>query len=124
MAELLSAEWISDLAAAASTATVDPDLRLVVQQVVTEADGPDVAFAVRMVEGTVTVLAGIADDADITFTQDRETALAIATGRLPAQAAFMAGRLRVGGDLRAVLRLARELEALDHVFATVRAGAA
>ena len=124
MAELLSDEWIADLAAAASTTTVDPALRLVVQQVVTDREGADLAYVVRLADGRVTVLAGTADDADITFTQDRDTALAIAGGRLSAQAAFMAGRLRVGGDLHEVLRRARDLGSLDHVFAAARTGAA
>ena len=121
MAELLSDEWIADLAAAAATATVDPELRLVVQQIVTDADGSAVAYAVRLGDGGASVVAGRVEDADVTFTQDRETALAIADGRLSAQAAFMAGRLRVGGDLPTVLDRARDLAALDDIFAPARA---
>jgi hypothetical protein len=57
----------------------------------------------------------------VTFTQDRTTAAAIATGRLSAQAAFIDGRLRVGGDLSALLDRAAELAALDDLFASARA---
>lgn len=120
VAEILSAEWIAELSAAASAATVDPGLRLVVQQIVTDDDRPAITYAVRLVDGRATVVAGEAPDADITFTQDRATALAIARGELSAQAAFMAGRLRVGGDLRAVLARARDIDVLDHVFAPAR----
>src|SRR3546814_5437217 len=88
---------------AAAGTTIDPEVDLVVQQVVVGQGGSDdVTYALRLRDGKVEVAAGRAEDADITFTQDRETAADIASGRLPAQAAFMAGRLRVAGDLRTV----------------------
>lgn len=123
MAELLTDEWIAALAAAAGSATVDPDLRLVVQQVVTQPDGTRFEYALRLADGEASVVAGRVDDADITFTQDRETAVAIATAQLSAQAAFMAGRLRVGGDLQMVLERARDLTELDDIFSRARASA-
>ena len=67
------------------------------------------------------VRAGRADDADVTFTQDRATARAIADGELAAQTAFMAGRLRTGGDLTRLLAHREALADLDDVFADVRA---
>lgn len=120
MAELLTDEWIADLATAARSAAVDPEIRLVVQQVVTDPDGTELAYAVRLADGRASVARGRVDDADITFTQDRETAAAIAAAELSAQAAFMAGRLKVGGNLQTVLERARDLVELDHVFAQAR----
>jgi predicted lipid carrier protein YhbT len=122
VAELLSDDWIAALAAAAQSASVDPDLRLVVQQRVLEVDGSATSYAVRLADGRAEVVPGDVADADITFTEDRETAAAIAAGALSAQAAFMAGRLRVGGDLRAVLERARDLSVLDAIFAPARTG--
>jgi hypothetical protein len=124
VAEPLTDEWISELATAAGSATVDPGLRLVVQQVVHDDDGSTVAFAVRLADGRAELVAGRVDDPDVTFTQHRRTATAIAAGRLSAQAAFMAGDLQVGGDLRAVLGRTLDLTALDSIFAPARAGAA
>ena len=121
MAELLTDEWIAALAEAAASAAIDPQVRLVVQQVVTEPDGTSLEYAVRLADGRASVVSGRVDDADITFTQDRETATAIATAQLSAQAAFMAGRLRVGGNLQTVLERARELTELDDIFARARA---
>ena len=122
MAEPLTSAWVSALAAAAQGATAPAGIELVVQQVVVDADGgEELAYAVRIGGGTVAVTEGRADDADVTFTQDRDTAVAIAAGELSAQAAFLAGRLRVGGDLRAALANARELAALGDVFASARA---
>ena len=90
------------------------------QQVVVDEDGGEVAYALRLADGHLSVTAGRVDDADVTFTQDRATAAAISAGTLSAQAAFLAGRLRVGGDLTAVLGGARELTDLADVFVATR----
>lgn len=121
MAEFLCDAWITSLDAAASNARVPADLRLVIQQTVLQDDGLDRTFAIRIADGTVSVESGRADDADLSFTQDRATAAAIAQGELSAQAAFLAGRLRVGGNLREVMERARELATIEDVFATARA---
>ena len=63
----------------------------------------------------------VVGDADLTFTQDRATAAAIARGELSAQAAFLAGRIRVGGEPTAALGSARELTAVGDLFEAVRA---
>ena len=120
MAEFLTPEWVADLALAAAGAEVPADVRLVVQQVVVQDEGPDVAYAVRIADGAVTVTEGRAADADVTFTQDRGTAGAIARGEMSAQAAFLAGRLRVGGDLTDAFAGARALAGLADVFAAPR----
>ena len=120
----LSPEWIAALDEAARTSTslreLAADLDLTVQQVVTDDDG-EVAWYVRLRGGDVGVHPGRAEVADVTFTQDRATARAIADGELSAQAAFMAGRLRTGGDLTQLLAHRDALAGLDDVFADVRA---
>ncbi len=122
MAGVLTDAWLDDLERAARDAAVDPDLRLRVQQVVPDGpDGHEVAYLLEVADGTVRVHRGRADEADVTFTQDLATAEAIHRGELSAQAAFMDGRLRLGGDLRAVLDRAGALAAIDDVFAAARA---
>ena len=92
------------------------------QQIVPDGpDGTEVAYAFVVADGTIRVERGRAPHPDLTFTQDRATAAAIHRGELSAQAAFMQGRLRLGGDLRAVIERAGELAAIDDVFASVRA---
>lgn len=124
MARYLSEEWIAALHAAASTdaglraATVDASL--VVQQVVTDSDG-EVAYHVVVDEGDVSVRSGRAARPDITFTQDAATARAVIDGELSAQSAFMAGRVRIGGDLGALIANHSALAVLDDVFSAVRA---
>lgn len=121
MADFLSDEWIASLASCASDAQVAPDLRLVIQQVVIDEAGDERAFAVRIADGRVTVERGRVADAEVVFTQDRATAAAVGRGELSAQTAFMAGRMKVGGDLRVVIDRARELQAIDDIFAEARA---
>jgi putative sterol carrier protein len=120
VARFLSDAWLAALATAARDAAPPPELRLVLQQIVLEDRGDEIAYVIRIGDGVVSVDPGRAPDADVSFTQDRATASAIASGELSAQAAFMAGRLRVGGDLRAVLEQARDLAILDDVFRAAR----
>ena len=122
MAEFLTDQWFDDLEAAARGSRVDADLRLVIQQVVPDGpEGVEITYVVTVADGAITVRRGRADAPDITFTQDRATAEAIHRGELSAQTAFIEGRLRLGGDLRAVIGRSGALAAIDDVFAAARA---
>src|SRR3954452_21511326 len=98
MAGFLTDAWIDDLAGAAASATVPAALELVIQQIVTGADH-DVAYVLEAKDGSLSVRPGRADAPDVTFTQDRATAAAVARGELSAQRAFLDGRLALQGDL-------------------------
>ena len=124
MPAYLSPAWLSALQDAADSS---PNLRdattgmhLVVQQVVTGGPDGDVAYHVVVDDGNTSVRAGRADDPTITFTQDRDTARAVSRGELSAQGAFMAGRIRVRGDLPALVAQQDALLRVDDVFASVR----
>lgn len=122
MAGFLTEAWLDRLDAAARTATVDPELRVRIQQIIPDGpDGEEVAYVVEVSNGALAIHRGRVPDPDITFTQDLATAQAIHLGRLSAQVAFMEGRLRLGGDLRAVIERAGALAAIDDVFAAARA---
>ena len=121
MAQFLSDAWLSELDAAARTANPPSDMSLVIQQVVVGDPEPEVAYALRIRDGAMSVAVGRVEDADVTFTQDRDTARSIAEGSLSAQAAFMSGKLRMGGDLRDVLERSTGVVDLDDLFASVRA---
>ena len=71
--------------------------------------------------GTAAVRPGPAGDPTVRLSQDYATAAAIATGEGSAQRAFMAGRLRVGGDLRVLLSHGDALTQVEDTFAAVRA---
>ncbi len=121
MAEFLTDDWFEDLETAAMEAEVEVAPRLVLQQVVPDGPVGEVAYAVVVEDGKVQVQRGRVAHPDLVFTQDRVTAEAIHRGELSAQAAFMQGRLRLGGDLRAVIDRAADLASIDDVFARVRA---
>jgi putative sterol carrier protein len=123
--EFLSDEWVDAMHAAARAR---PDLADVVPEPLTiqqEVAGTTDAswWHVCIGGGAASVGRGAAPDGHPTvrIRQDRATAAAIARGELSAQRAFMTGRLRIGGDLAALLEHAEALALLDDVFAAVRA---
>lgn len=124
MPEYLSPDWIDDLAA---TVAADEDLRrvaagvrLTVQQVVVGAPGGDAAWHVVVDDGTVAVRPGTAGSPDVTFEEDFEAAARVTRGELSPQAAFMAGRLRVRGDLPLLVRHQPMFTALAAAVAPLR----
>jgi len=120
----LSDEWISamDEAAAASTALAEiaADVSLVVEQQVTGLTGGPISYHLVLIDGRAAVRAGSAPEPTVRLSQDITTATDIAAGTDSAQRAFMTGRLRIGGDLGALLAHAEILGQLDDVFADVR----
>ena len=118
--EFLSPQWRAALVDAAAGTELAGQARLTVAVVVTEDGADDVGWALAFGDGGEDDRPGAEAAADVTFTIDRATATAMSRGQLGAQDAFMAGRLRIGGDLSALLAAAGALEALGDVFAPVR----
>ena len=124
----LTDEWVADLDAAASRSAALADVlpddaevdRLVIEHVVDDA-GTERAFHLVIGRGPARAHRGRAAEPTITFAQDRATATAIASGSSSAQAAFMAGDLRLGGRVDLLLAHHGALTELDDVFADVRA---
>lgn len=125
MVAFLSDEWIEalDRAASADAALRSwcAELALQIEQEVTDGPRGPVTYHVVLDHGVASVRPGPAPEATIRFSQDYETAAAIAFGTGSAQRAFMTGRLRVGGDLRVLLDRGDLLAALGDAFAGVRA---
>lgn len=129
MARFLSPEWFDEVARhnperpSAPTGGVYPD-RLVLCQVVQGTPDGDVRYHVVIDAGEAWISPPSADPgpADLTITTNWDTAVAIAQGNLPAQAALVEGRLRVKGNLAAIGSAAGGLAGLDPVPAEVRAG--
>ena len=128
MPRYLSDEWIDELDAAAqahpSLVTATQDVDLVIQQEVTGGPDGDVAFHVAVDHGSVRFRSGRAPEADVTFTQDHGTAVAVGTGELSAQTAFMIGKLRITGDVEALMRHMDAFDGVEDVFESVRASTA
>jgi hypothetical protein len=124
----LSPAWLE---AAAALVTEDTELQrlrpeevLVMTQTVTAGDGADEVVAswhVTFGPDGVAWRTGPAPAADVSFTCTAETAWAITSGEHSAQAAFMAGDLRIGGDTSVLLANTDLLSALNDALAPLRA---
>jgi putative sterol carrier protein len=127
MAQYLSPAWIGELHAALSddeaVSRATAEVVLTVQQVVTGGPDGDLAWHVVVDHGVVAVRPGTTDDADVTFRQDRETALAVAAGEISAQAAFMIGKLTVTGDVAKLIEHQAAFTGIDDATDAVRAAA-
>jgi putative sterol carrier protein len=121
MPRYLSDEWLRALDDAARECPVDG--HITIEHVVRDGgdDGRERRYHV-IVDGTrVRFVAGAAVAPTVTFHEDRVTAVAIATGELSAPAAFLSGRLSVGGDLRALTANSSAVAAVDAAVAAVSA---
>lgn len=97
------------------------DEPVMVQYEVTAAPGGKRSYALRFDTGGVALELGSHSDASASFSLDYETAAAIARGELSAQAAFMQGRLKLGGDVTVLVRQHALLDGLDDALADLRA---
>ena len=126
MPAYLSDEWLRAVDDALGhhrgLAAATANTALVIQNIVTGADpaGGSVAYAIRLDHGRCEARAGEHPDADVTFTTDHATAEAINRGDESAQTAFMAGRLRIGGDARVLIAHQGLLAGLEDVLAFAR----
>ena len=124
MVRFLTSEWVEALDEAARARSSESDSRLdgtfSVMQEVTDPEGDGFTYHVVFDRGQMSVREGSIPDATVRFQQDLATAVGIATGSRSAQAAFMSGRLRVGGDLTLLTANGPEFAELADVFGEVR----
>lgn len=125
MVRYLSLEWIDALAAEVSS---NPRLeglahqhRIGVTQVVTEGPEGDVTYHLQVGDGVANFGAGAAMPEDVRMEQAWSTAVAVATGEMTAQDAFIGGHIRLHGDQAKLIETQPIFAALDEVFSTVRA---
>jgi putative sterol carrier protein len=124
MLRYLSLDWINALAdevtASASMREIAESHRIGVTQVVSDGPEGDVIYHLSVGDGDASFGAGPADPEDVKMEQDWDTAVAVATGELNAQEAFISGRIRLFGDQQKLLDAQPVFGALDAVFASVR----
>jgi hypothetical protein len=124
MVRYLSLDWIDALTAevAASTelAALADEHTIGVTQVVTDGPEGDVVYHLQVGDGSASFGAGPADPEHVRMQQSWDTAVAVATGTLNAQDAFIGGRIALAGDQQKLIASQPVFRALDAVFATVR----
>jgi putative sterol carrier protein len=124
MIRYLSLDWITalseEVAASDNMREIAESHRIGVTQVVSNGPEGDVTYHLSVGGGEASFGAGPADPEDVKMEQDWDTAVAVATGELNAQEAFIGGRIRLFGDQQKLLDSQPVFGALDAVFATVR----
>ncbi|MET0325490.1 MAG: SCP2 sterol-binding domain-containing protein [Ilumatobacteraceae bacterium] len=120
----LSLQWLDELTKVVAD---DGDLQRLaagheigVTQVVSDGPEGDVTYHLQVGDGEVRFGPGVAEPEHVRMEQDWQTAVAVATGDLNAQAAFVNGHIRLIGDQQRLLDAQPVFGALDAVFNDVR----
>jgi hypothetical protein len=120
----LSLDWIDAVAAeagrSAAVAEAAAGCTVGVTQVVTEAPEGTVIYSLQTGDGRLSFAAGPAYPEDVRFEQTWETAVAVATGALNAQEAFIQGRIVLTGDQQKLMDSQPVFSAMGPVFDSVR----
>jgi putative sterol carrier protein len=120
----LSLEWIDaltrEVAASSAMAAVANEHKVGITQTVTGGPEGDVTYHLQIADGTAAFGPGAAWPEDVRFEQEWDTAVAVATGTLNAQQAFITGRIRLTGNQQKLGESTPVFAALDSVFSTVR----
>ena len=75
------------------------------QQEVTGTPEGDISYGFILEDGKVQLVRGEVEGPEATITQDYDTAAALSKGELNGQAAFMSGKLKIGGNLMKMMTL-------------------
>lgn len=123
MPAYLSPAWFTEadalLRANEALTAQSQGVRLVLEQRVRNGD-ETIIWHVRFADGVVSMTEGPANAPDIVFVSYAETAEGIRSGALSAQAAFIAGDLRIEGSINALLEHAELFAALEDVLGPLR----
>lgn len=123
MPAFLSDPWIASLDAVSRLVRVEVDRCYVLEQRVRDVPGRgEVRYRVEVSQDGMRVLPGAAERPDVTLSTDYASAAALAKGETTAQHLLAAGRLRVGGDVGALVEASAALERLGDLFEEVRIG--
>ena len=124
MIRYLSLDWIDALTA--GVAACEPLRALAattsvgITQIVREGPEGDVVYHLQIGDGAATFGPGSAHPEHIRFDQDWATAVAVATGAMNAQEAFIGGKIRLTGDQQKLIAAQPVFQQLDAVFSAVR----
>lgn len=120
----LSLAWIRELTREVADSDTLRELggkhRIGVTQVVTAGPEGDVTYHLQVGDGEAAFGAGPADPEDVRMQQDWSTAVAVATGAMNAQEAFITGKILLSGDQQSLMDAQPVFGALDQIFAAVR----
>jgi len=118
----LSDTWIASLDDVGRRVPVAVGRSYVFEQRVRDVPGRgEVRYRVEVSPEGLRVRPGAAERPDVTLSTDYAVAVALARGETTAQHVLAAGRLRVGGDVGALVEVSAALRRLGELFDAVRA---
>ena len=124
MVRYLSLDWIDAVATNVATneqlGELADEHEIGFTQVVSDGPEGDVTYHLQVGDGRIDFATGPADPEHVRMEQTWETAVAVATGSLNAQEAFVNGHIRLYGDQQRLLDAQPVFGALDSVFSAVR----
>jgi hypothetical protein len=120
----LSPEWISTVAAKVAANSALQELAalhtVALTQVVTDTPHGEVTYYLAVRDGVAVFGAGAAPHEDVRFTESWDTAVAVSSGTLNAQEAFIKGAIRFSGDHQRLIDAGDVFAALNPIFDEVR----
>jgi len=106
MAKWLTQEWLDESTRLAADQPVRPGSSARLQYVITDGPAGDVSYYWIVVDGQLMEnRLGVIEDSEVTLTETYDDAMAIQRGELDPNAAFMQGRIKVGGDVAKLMAL-------------------
>ena len=120
----LSADWVQAVSNAVATNTELQQLSAIhsvgLTQVVTGTPHGDVVYHLQVGNGVAALSGGEASPEDVRFTEPYDTAVAVATGVLNAQEAFINGHIKFVGDHQKLIDAGDVFAALNPIFEKIR----
>jgi putative sterol carrier protein len=120
----LSLAWIDELSRVVADdeamARVAGEHEIGVTQVVSDGPEGEVVYHLQVADGQARFGSGAAEPEHVRMEQSWDTAVAVATGELNAQHAFVNGHIRLVGDQQRLIDAQPVFGALDAVFTDVR----
>jgi len=120
----LSADWVHAVSDAVATNAELQKLASIhsvgLTQVVTGTPHGDVTYHLQVREGVARLETGVASPEDVRFTEPYDTAVAVATGVLNAQEAFIIGHIKFVGDHQKLIDAGDVFAALNTIFDKIR----
>lgn len=124
MVRYLSLDWIDAVAGNVATDerldALAGEHEIGFTQVVSGGPEGDVTYHLQVGDGSIRFASGPAEPEHVRMEQTWDTAVAVATGSLNAQEAFVNGHIRLHGDQQRLLDAQPIFGALDSVFSAVR----
>ena len=107
MAKYLTQEWLDETKKLAESQPERPGATVKMQYVVTDAPGGEEIKYYWVLENGKLLESKLGDlpDAEVTLTQSWDDSVKVQKGELDANAAFMQGRVKVGGNMAKVMSL-------------------